>query len=44
MQPIPVTNEAPQGTVVNMINTTTTLEKTSHAVNPGEVNILPPTM
>lgn len=33
MQPIPVTKEAPQGTVVNMINTTTTLENASHAVN-----------
>ena len=33
MQPIPVTKEAHQGTVVNMINTTTTLEKASHAVN-----------
>jgi len=32
MQPIPVTKEDPQGTVVNMINTTTTLEKASHAV------------
>jgi hypothetical protein len=32
MQPIPVTKESPQGTVVNMINTTTTLEKASHAV------------
>lgn len=32
MQPIPVTKEGPQGTVVNMINTTTTLEKASHAV------------
>jgi hypothetical protein len=33
MQPIPVTKEDPQGTVVNMINTTTTLENASHAVN-----------
>jgi len=32
MQPIPVTKEDPQGTVVNMINTTTTLENASHAV------------
>ena len=32
MQPIPITKEGPQGTVVNMINTTTTLEKASHAV------------
>jgi hypothetical protein len=32
MQPIPLTKEGPQGTVVNMINTTTTLEKASHAV------------
>jgi hypothetical protein len=35
MQPIPVTKESPQGTVVNMINTTTTLEKASHAVVVG---------
>jgi hypothetical protein len=33
MQPIPVTKEGPEGTVVNMINTTTTLENASHAVN-----------
>jgi hypothetical protein len=33
LQPIPVVKESPQGTVVNMINTTTTLEKASHAVN-----------
>jgi hypothetical protein len=33
MQPIPVTKESPLGTVVNMINTTTTLEKASQAVN-----------
>jgi hypothetical protein len=32
MQPIPVAKESPQGTVVNMINTTTTLEKASQAV------------
>jgi hypothetical protein len=32
MQPIPPAQESPQGTVVNMINTTTTLEKASHAV------------
>jgi len=32
MQLIPVTKEGPQGTVVNMINTTTTIEKASHAV------------
>jgi hypothetical protein len=32
MQPIPLVKESPQGTVVNMINTTTTLEKASHAV------------
>lgn len=30
--PIPVAKESPQGTVVNMINTTTTLEKASQAV------------
>jgi hypothetical protein len=33
MQPIPVTKESPLGTVVNMINTTTTLEMASQAVN-----------
>jgi hypothetical protein len=33
MQPIPITQESPEGTVVNMINTTTTLEKASQAVN-----------
>ncbi len=33
MQPIPAAKESPEGTVVNMINTTTTLEKASHAVN-----------
>jgi hypothetical protein len=32
MQPIPPAKESPQGTVVNMINTTTSLEKASHAV------------
>lgn len=32
LQPIPLTKESPEGTVVNMINTTTTLEKASHAV------------
>ena len=32
MQPIPAAKENPQGTVVNMINTTTNLEKASHAV------------
>ncbi len=32
LQPIPPANESPQGTVVNMINTTTTLEKASAAV------------
>jgi len=31
-QPIPPAGESPQGTVVNMINTTTTLEKASGAV------------
>ena len=35
MQPIPATKEGPQGTVVNMINTTTTLENASHAVDVG---------
>jgi hypothetical protein len=33
MQPISVVKESPLGTVVNMINTTTTLEKASQAVN-----------
>jgi hypothetical protein len=33
LQPIPVVKESPQGTVVNMINTTTTLEKASQAVD-----------
>jgi len=33
MQPIPPAKESPEGTVVNMINTTTTLEKASHAVD-----------
>jgi hypothetical protein len=32
LQPIPSSKESPQGTVVNMINTTTTLEKASGAV------------
>ncbi|HEX9019789.1 MAG TPA: carboxypeptidase-like regulatory domain-containing protein [Nitrospirota bacterium] len=32
LQPIPLAKEGPQGTVVNMINTTTTLEKASQAV------------
>ena len=31
LQPIPASKEGPQGTVVNMINTTTTLEKASGA-------------
>jgi hypothetical protein len=33
MKPIPAAKESPQDTVVNMINTTTTIEKASHAVN-----------
>jgi hypothetical protein len=33
LQPIPATKESPQGTVVNMINTTTTLEKASQAIS-----------
>lgn len=33
MQPVPIATENPQGTVVNMINTTTTLEKASQAVD-----------
>src|SRR3990172_9867453 len=32
LQPIPPAEESPQGTVVNMINTTTTLEKASQSV------------
>jgi hypothetical protein len=32
LKPIPPAQESPQGTVVNMINTTTTLEKASHSV------------
>ncbi len=32
LQPIPPAKESPQGSVVNMINTTTTLEKASQAV------------
>ncbi|HUI44532.1 MAG TPA: carboxypeptidase-like regulatory domain-containing protein [Nitrospirota bacterium] len=32
LKPIPPAQEGPQGTVVNMINTTTTLEKASQAV------------
>lgn len=28
----PVVNESPEGTIVNMINTTTTLEKASHSI------------
>lgn len=31
LQPIPVTTENPEGTVVNMINTTSTIEQASHA-------------
>lgn len=32
MQPIPAAKEGPEGTVVNMINTTSALEQASHAV------------
>ncbi len=32
MQPIPPAKESPEGTVVNMINVTSTLEQASHAV------------
>lgn len=32
LKPIPAAQEGPQGTVVNLINTTTTLEKASHSV------------
>lgn len=35
LQPIPAVVESPQGTVVNMINTTTTLEKASQSVAVG---------
>ena len=31
-QPVPSAKESPEGTVVNMINTTSTLEQASHAV------------
>lgn len=33
MQPVPAAKESPLGTVVNMINTSATLEKASQAVN-----------
>jgi hypothetical protein len=33
MQPVPPAKEGPEGTIVNMINTTSTLEQASHAVN-----------
>jgi hypothetical protein len=33
LRPIPADKESPQGTVVNMINTTTSIEKASQAVN-----------
>jgi hypothetical protein len=32
MQPVPAAKDTPQGTVVNMINTTSSLEQASHAV------------
>ncbi len=32
LQPVPPTKDSPEGTVVNMINTTSTLEQASHAV------------
>jgi len=32
LQPVPPAKESPEGTVVNMINTTSTLEEASHAV------------
>jgi hypothetical protein len=32
MQPIAPANESPEGTVINMINTTSTLEQASHSV------------
>ncbi len=32
MQPVPPAKESPEGTVVNMINITSTIEKASHAV------------
>jgi len=35
LQSIPPTKESPQGTVVNMINTTTTLEKASGSIVTG---------
>jgi hypothetical protein len=33
MQPIPAVKESPEGTVVNMINTTAVIEQASHAVS-----------
>ena len=36
LQPIPLTRESPEGTVVNMINTSTSLEKASHSVVVGK--------
>lgn len=33
LQPIPPTKDSPQGTLVNMINTTTAIEQSSHAVS-----------
>jgi hypothetical protein len=33
LQPIPPVTESPEGTVVNMINTTSSLERASHAVS-----------
>ncbi len=36
LQPIPVTREVSEGTVVNMINTSTSLEKASHSVVVGK--------
>ncbi len=32
LQPVPLVKESPEGTVVNMINTTSTLEEASHSV------------
>lgn len=36
LQPIPATEESPQGTVVNMINTTATFGEASHAVTVNQ--------
>ncbi|NVM22602.1 MAG: hypothetical protein HWN68_12590 [Desulfobacterales bacterium] len=37
MIPIPVATESPEGTIVNMINTTASLEKASHSVSADKM-------